>query len=400
MRAIAEGEDSPIVVLQCQRRFPSAADVKLVWGKGVTAKTGIATEEDQTLAFQVRDEFRATFSCERVQRDRGCIPFLPLSLNFSAPITRADAGAIMLEDADGTNYKPTVPGDPRVAFVENVAFEGPFPENIELTLAIPAGLQDDAGRTLANQASFPLKVKADEVPPLVKFPATFGIVELHADAALPVTLRNLEALLPLPPLPAPGASPPPLASAPDAKPTPEPEAASGLTKWWQGVRERLLPEASEVQGRRLRVEDPKAIPGWMRRVVELQEDKGHYDYEADKYIVEHRAGEKSLFEASQDKDKKTSTEAFKLPKPLGRRAFEVIGIPFEKPGFYVVELASPRLGAALYGKEAPFHAQTAVLVTNLGVHLKLGRESSLVWVTSLDRGQPVAGAEVAVSDCG
>ncbi|MGH8574659.1 MAG: Ig-like domain-containing protein, partial [Gammaproteobacteria bacterium] len=43
LQAIAEGEDSPIVVLQCQRRFPSAADVKLVWGKGVTAKTGIAT---------------------------------------------------------------------------------------------------------------------------------------------------------------------------------------------------------------------------------------------------------------------------------------------------------------------------------------------------------------------
>ncbi|MGH8570752.1 MAG: Ig-like domain-containing protein, partial [Gammaproteobacteria bacterium] len=77
LRAIAEGEDSPIVVLQCQRRFPSAADVKLVWGKGVTSKTGIATEEDQTLAFEVRDEFRASFSCERVKRDGGCIPFLP-----------------------------------------------------------------------------------------------------------------------------------------------------------------------------------------------------------------------------------------------------------------------------------------------------------------------------------
>ena len=228
LRAIVEGEDSPIVVLQCQRRFPSAADVKLVWGKGVTAKTGIATEEDQTLAFKVRDEFRASFSCERVKRDRGCIPFLPLSLNFSAPITRADAGAITLEDADGTQYRPTVPGDPRVAFVDDVAFEGPFPENLSLTLAVPAGLQDDAGRTLANQASFPLKVETDEVPPLVKFPATFGIVELHADAALPVTLRNLEALLPLPPLPAPGASPPPLSAAPDAKPAPEPEAGSGL----------------------------------------------------------------------------------------------------------------------------------------------------------------------------
>ncbi|MDQ3776208.1 MAG: MG2 domain-containing protein [Pseudomonadota bacterium] len=40
-----------------------------------------------------------------------------------------------------------------------------------------------------------------------------------------------------------------------------------------------------------------------------------------------------------------------------------------------------------------------MLVTNLGVHLKLGRESSLVWVTSLDQGRPVAGAEVVVSDC-
>ena len=301
--------------------------------------------------------------------------------------------ATTLEDADGTQYRPTVPGDPRVVFVDGVAFEGPFPENLSLTLTVPAGLQDDAGRTLANQASFPLKIETDEVPPLVKFPATFGIVELHADAALPVTLRNLEALLPLPPLPAPGASPPPLSEAPDAKPAPAPEAATGLTKWWQGVRERLLPEPSEVQGRRLRVEDPKTIPAWMRRVVELQEDKGHYDPEADKYIVEHRAGEKSLFDVTQ------ATEVFKLPKPLGRRAFEVIGIPFDKPGFYVVELASPRLGAALYGKQAPFHAQSAVLVTNLGVHLKLGRESSLVWVTSLDRGRPVAGAEVAVSDC-
>ncbi len=392
-RALIEGEDSPIVVLQCRRRFPNATDVKLVWGRGVTAKTGIATEQDQTLAFEVRDEFRARFSCERVKRDRGCIPFLPLSLNFSAPIARADAEAITLADADGTNYEPTVQDDPRVDFVDDLSFTGPFPEHSTLTLRIPTALTDDAGRTLANQASFPLDVKTDEVPPLVKFPATFGIVELHADAVLPVTLRNLEALVPLPPLPAPGASPPPLASQPDANADPEPEPASGLRKWWQGVRERLLPEPSQVQGRRLRVEDPKAIPGWMRRVVELQEDKGRYDHEADQYIILHRAGEKSLFDSG------LPTEVFELPKPLGRRAFEVIGIPFEKPGFYVVELASPHLGAALYGKEAPFHAQTAVLVTNLGVHLKLGRESSLVWVTSLDRGQPVAGAEVAVSDC-
>ncbi len=392
LRALVEGEDSPIVVLQCRRRFPHAVDVRLVWGKGVRSKTGIANETDQPLAFEVREAFRARFSCERIRRDRGCIPFLPLTLGFSAPITRAAAEAITLEAADGEKHKPALAGDPRLPFVDDLSFAGSFPEKTQFTLTLPAGLTDDAGRPLANQASFPLALETDEVPPLVKFPASFGIVEWQTDASLPVTLRNLEALVPVPLLPAPGAAPPPLSAAPDAKDVPEPEA-TGLAKWWQSMRERVLPEASEVHGRRLRVADPKAIPGWMRRVLELQEDKGHYDYEADKYILEHRAGEKSLF------DSVSATEVFELPKPLGRRAFEVIGIPFEKPGFYVVELASPRLGAALYGRQAPYHAQTSVLVTNLGVHVKLGRESSLVWVTSLDRGQPVAGAEVVVSDC-
>ena len=43
--------------------------------------------------------------------------------------------------------------------------------------------------------------------------------------------------------------------------------------------------------------------------------------------------------------------------------------------------------------------RTGVLVTNLGVHFKLGRENSVVWVTTLDRGKPVEGAEVVVNDC-
>ncbi len=43
--------------------------------------------------------------------------------------------------------------------------------------------------------------------------------------------------------------------------------------------------------------------------------------------------------------------------------------------------------------------RTAALVTNLAVHFKLGRESSLVWVTRLDDGKPVEGARVDVRDC-
>ncbi len=91
--------------------------------------------------------------------------------------------------------------------------------------------------------------------------------------------------------------------------------------------------------------------------------------------------------------------AFELPRSEGEKPMEVIGIPLRKPGFYIVELASPRLGAALFGEPKPYYVSTSALVTNLAVHLKHGRERSLVWVTTLDGGKPVEGARVTVRDC-
>ena len=98
-------------------------------------------------------------------------------------------------------------------------------------------------------------------------------------------------------------------------------------------------------------------------------------------------------------DANEAASAFELPLPGAGKQFEVVGIPLGKPGFYVIELASPRLGRALHGEDKPYFVATSVLVTNLAVHLKHGRESSLVWVTSLDRGKPVANARVSIRDC-
>jgi uncharacterized protein YfaS (alpha-2-macroglobulin family) len=91
-------------------------------------------------------------------------------------------------------------------------------------------------------------------------------------------------------------------------------------------------------------------------------------------------------------------ERFTMPKPGGGKAFEVVGIPLRKPGFYVVELASPKLGAGLALGKGPAYVSSAALVTNMVAHFKHGAESSLVWVTSLDKGKPVAQAQVAVRD--
>jgi uncharacterized protein YfaS (alpha-2-macroglobulin family) len=88
-----------------------------------------------------------------------------------------------------------------------------------------------------------------------------------------------------------------------------------------------------------------------------------------------------------------------LKKPNGPDAFEVIGVPLAGPGMYVMEVGSTRLGEALLDKKKPMYARAAVLVTNLAVHVKKGRQGALVWVTSFDKGEPVAGADVAISDC-
>jgi uncharacterized protein YfaS (alpha-2-macroglobulin family) len=93
------------------------------------------------------------------------------------------------------------------------------------------------------------------------------------------------------------------------------------------------------------------------------------------------------------------TRPVKLPGAAADNVTEVIGIPLGDPGLYVVELASTRLGSALLGAAAPLYVPTAALVTNLAVHLKWGRESSLVWVTTLDAAEPVADARVTVTDC-
>ena len=96
-----------------------------------------------------------------------------------------------------------------------------------------------------------------------------------------------------------------------------------------------------------------------------------------------------------------NVRAVKLPaeSQTEPHPFEVIGIPLPQPGYHVVEIESPRLGQALLDRAAPMYVRTGVLVTNLAVHFKWAPVNSGAWVTTLDKGKPVAGATVQVSDC-
>ncbi|MFA9216198.1 MAG: MG2 domain-containing protein, partial [Sphingomonadaceae bacterium] len=353
-------DQMPLAVVQCQRRLPADAKVSLVWGAGIAASSGIVTAEAQTLAFKTRPDFTARFSCERLSAKGGCIPFLPMQLNFSAPVRMADALAVRLQSgaAGGKVYPASVDKEEQKAdYVSSIRFDGSFPEQSKFSLALPPELKDDAGRPLLNRARFPLTVLTDVQPPLVKFPARFGIIEARGDKLLPVTVRNVEARL-----------------------------AASLARVDAAVTGNLLRVTGKAGADDAGGEQDTQIISWLRRMTR----GGEWD-PSELYAEQMR---RPLLDSTAP-----GTERFTMPKPGGAQAFEVIGIPLRKPGFYVVELASPKLGAALHGKPQTAYVNTAALVTNLVAHFKRGATSSLVWVTSLDKGKPVAQAQVAVRNC-
>ena len=186
--------EGTIVLLQAKQRFPHGAQVRLVWGAGISSTSGIATEQDQTLVFKTRKAFRATFHCERVNKKAGCLPVKPMEVGFSAPVAWDQARHATLVSAEGQRWSPDEAEnqEQQDPFVYQIRFSGPFPETTQFTLELPANLRDDADRTLANADRYPLTVRTDPFPPLAKFSARFGIIESQADPTLPVTLRNLE----------------------------------------------------------------------------------------------------------------------------------------------------------------------------------------------------------------
>ena len=335
-----------IVALKCRRPLPPGRDMALIWGGQIRSPAGKVAGEDRRFDYKVRKEFTARLSCGRVNAQAGCDPVEAVKVQFSAPVPRAKALAVRIEAA-GRQFAPIDEG--RAANLDQVRFKPPLPPSVTAKLVVPADLADESGRPLANARRFPLEFAIAEAPPLVKFAAPFGILEAKEGGVLPVTVRAVE-----------------------------PSLAQGMTG---------------VAGGTARIEgDDKTIAQWIRRVDKAQEVDFENIGEDDKPIWVNHTGDKPVFGPG---DRVERTE---LKLPGGGREFEVVGIPLEKPGFYVVELASPTLGRALLGRNAVRYVAAAALVTDMAVHFKWGRGSSLVWVTSLAQGKPVAGAVIRVTD--
>jgi alpha-2-macroglobulin len=362
------------LVFQCRQSFPANAQVKIIWGKGLKSKSGLTNAADQVLAFKTRRPFTARFIGRREKPNAGCIPLLPMQLFFSAPVAWETAKQIRLKSQTGKTWKPKAEEDGGSEYVNRVIFEGPFPENQNLTLHLPPKVQDDSGRLLSNQNKFPMLIKTDHYPSLAKFGSRFGILELNEGALLPLTVRNIETeikgLLAISKV---------QSDPQEVKTTAFDQTlkAEHPVKPLSAEQVEKDPQTDEnIKGKlhQIRTTDEEKIIDWLRRLR-----------------IAKRA--ESIFK-DQEPGQKLS-----IPKPGGSKEFEVIGIPLKGPGFFVVELESKMLGSRLLAKPAPMVVPTGALVTDLSAHFQWGRESSLVWATTLEKGEPVAEAAVTIRDC-
>lgn len=359
--------------LACNRRLPPNARVQLVYGRGVATPSGVANSVERRFDFQVREPFAATFGCERENAQAACLPIRPMRLDFNAPVPRKAAAQIRLK-SERMTLEPTFDESEGAedSVVNGVSFKALFPERTAFTIELPREFKDASGRALRNADSFPLKVATGPMPPLAKFAAApFGIVERFAEPEsgplLPVTLRNVESALRT------------QALSPARAGTLSPRTDAEIVQWMQKVERYEDWFVSRAQAARdVRQPLPPVLDPQQRDQVQARMLS----------LLAGQAGVRTL----------------EVPRPAGNdpRPFEVVGIPLA-PGFHVVEIASPLLGQSLldarYGAARTMYVRTTALVTNLSVHLKLGRENAIAWVTTLDKGTVVPGAAVRVSSC-
>ncbi|MEY3124521.1 MAG: hypothetical protein RLZZ573_1041, partial [Pseudomonadota bacterium] len=334
--------------------------------------------------FKVREPFAATFICERENARSACMPIMPMTVEFNAPVSRKLLEGMRLK-SDKDSLKPVFDwrDGNSDGQLNRVQFGGGLPEQTQFLLELPKDFKDVSGRSLRNADSFPRKVATAAMPPLAKFAAApFGIVERFAEpkgiAVLAVTLRNVEAAINIRGLKvekSPAAPVAQVGKVSDLQPTTD----ADIIAWFQKVQRFDAFMVSRQQA-------AKDVSGPLPKAVNPQY-KAHVESRMVS-LLQGQGGVKTL----------------DLPTPVTKdpRPFEVVGIPLT-PGFHVLEIASPLLGASLldarHGADRTMFVRTSALVTNLGVHFKLGRENAVAWVTTLDKGMPVANASVKVSDC-
>ena len=350
-----------LYVFSSKRNFPPSKKVAFLLEKGYKTKDGVVAKSAYQLNTIVEPIFSVSSNCERENEKSDCVPISRIRLYFSSPVKREIAKKVRLKANSGKEYVPTISekeegngSSQNEESVYGLEFLPPFELESSLKVLLPDGFQDENGRTGAKSIS----IKTAKLPPLAKFNANFGILE-SSNPVLPVTVRYIQK---------------------DAKTFVggNQEGKAGKVSF-ENIKE-LFGIANKVFGsnraQKFSTESPKDVFTILNKMNSAD-------------------SKKSIFSSF----KVDSLSEFSFPKPSSENSTEVVGIPLQGNGLYLVEIGSKILGQSLFGKNETYFVSTLALVTNLAIHFKQGKESSLVWVTELSSGKSVKGASISIHTC-
>ncbi|MGC8927460.1 MAG: alpha-2-macroglobulin family protein [Myxococcota bacterium] len=365
--------------------FADGEEIKVVFDN-IESKSKLSSGFAQIFEYKVMDGFKIELSCERESAKKGCIPISPIRVDFSLPIEVKYARRFYLIDENGHRVSPVEPKEFN-EIVHSISFEPPFKSEHKYKLYIPEDVVDIYGRKPVNADRFPLEFNTDRMPPLLKFASNFGIIEMiDGEAILPVTVRGLDKNLKI-----------------------------RATTFGDSIEHRVEQKRLSIFARIW--EFIKSLFFWTKKEERVVSADKTFILPEIKFRSQNLSDipEKRIFEIINHLDYNNYKESYfqkenieyeekDIPDLANFKESTVIGIPFKKYGLYLLEVESSAFSDYLVGENKNSEGEKAylhstVLVTNMAVTFKRGRDSSLVFVTGLSDGLPVEGASIKVFDC-
>ncbi len=328
---------------RCAQPLPNATPVRLIWGAGIATPSQVTSSSDQITGFTVRPVFSMEISCTVLAFTPGCDTRAPLLLQFSAPMSLGMLERIRLVASDGkpVNFVKTQNTSSVTGVMTDMLDVDDGPATV--TAILTDTVRDADGRTLANADRFPRTIS------FARKPAYIGFVNAGVQVI--------------------------------------PRAAANGAPAQVVVAARYAEPAVAVQA--ARISGMQGIPGetaalaLLRSVAEWPQQAGDAAYP-----VFGKVG--SLLPPAA---------RMSLPTAGGPLAFA--GLPLTQPGLWLVELDSPLHRAAHPGARNPTAPRaTLVQISDLNVTARIStRGRSLLWVTGMATGKPLADVSLAIYDC-
>ncbi len=366
-----------LIIAQCGiHPWPNSTEVTWIWGKNIRSKQGVSNIADTPYRLQVRPAFTYQVMCQQLTGSAGCDPRQEITFKFTEEVDKLIGEKITLKSDQGGIY--SVPQDRFGDHDKSTMFSflAPFHEGEKLTPDFPLNFTDAYGRKLTGERDAKEPIAISHLPAYLGMAKTRGVMPWKpgSNVLWALVTRNTEKSIP-------------------------------VRTWKFSPALQTIPTLLALH--QLSVEGSLHIPDAV-----IQKKPFAFSTALLKSFLKSFGGAKPRLV------KQTVTPT--------SPTLEFVGIPLSGYGTWLVEADSPNYRSALelqgaaakkpprqtyqYGASSHDYFRpnpeletgrvALVQLTNLNIHARISSsDQSLIWVTAVDTGKPIANAIVEVWSC-